>query len=206
MTHVSVPVVLALPTREVVGADPRPDGLPEPQLRRWEALRRTEDRADFLAARVLAARAVRCLLGVGDEVTFAQRCPGCGAEGHGPPVVTSHDASVSWAHAHGVVAAAAARAGCLGVDVERLAPEEVVDEHLGVTARAFVRGEALVKAGLFDLDTALRTPLDWPWGGRREVAGSIVEDLDVGVEGFSGAVARRPSEESGKGAGPGMVT
>lgn len=206
MGTVSLPVVLVVPTRQVVGEDPRPHDLPEPQLRRWEGLRRSEDRSDFLAARVLAARAVRSLLGVADEVTFAQHCTTCGGQDHGPPEVTSHVATVSWSHAHGVVAATAARAGRLGVDVERLGPDDVVDEHLGVTARAFVRGEAMVKAGLFDLDAALSAPLGWPWGHRREVDGCTVQDLDVGLSGFCGAVAWRPSGEGTKGTAAPVVT
>lgn len=191
MGAVTAPVILVVPTRRVVGERSVPTGLPEPQRRRWARLVRAEDRADFLAARILAACAVQARLGTSDQVIFAQHCAGCGADDHGRPEVTSHRAQVSWAHAHGVVAAAAARDGDLGVDVERLHPDDVVDEGIGLTGRAFVRGEALIKAGLHDLDSALRAPLGWRWGQVREVDGYTVRDLDVGVDGFCGAVAWR---------------
>ncbi|RYG78428.1 hypothetical protein EU513_02080 [Yimella sp. RIT 621] len=190
------PVVLI--QRSVVRLHPEPDPLrliSGSDRARWERLRRPCDRHDFLAARLLARDAVAQICGPGPAADFVQRCDSC-AGPHGRPVVTNHDVSVSWAHAHGFSAAAACRGDRLGVDIDLLDPDLLVPD-VGVTGRAFVRAEALVKAGAFDLDVVLELArhgeLGWP-GGRRDVYGLVVEDVPTGFDGVIAAVAwRRPT-------------
>ncbi|REF29923.1 hypothetical protein [Calidifontibacter indicus] len=104
--------------------------------------------------------------------------------------------SVSWAHARGFSVAAACRGDKLGVDIDLLDPDLLVPD-VGVTGRAFVRAEALVKAGAFDLDVVLELArhreLGWP-GDRRDVYGLVVEDVPTGFDRVIAAVAwRRPT-------------
>lgn len=181
------PVVLVARSAQVLVDVPDPVSILAPEVKqRWERLRVPQDHVDFLAARWLAQAAVAQLTGVA-RVRFVQRCDGCGSSAHGAPSVEGIDVGVSWAHAGGVVAAAAAH-GPVGVDVEtKVGADEPVDPSSSVTGRAFVRAEALVKLGHFDLDTGLAANLDWPWGSTRDVDGVTVRDLDP-PEGI-GAVA-----------------
>lgn len=131
-------------------------------------LRHAGDRADFTAARLLAAVAHCALTGAplaaGDIV---QRCDACGGP-HGRPLPSAVGIHLSWSHAHGRVAAAAAL-DRLGVDVDApVRPSgELLAQTLSPTERRIVAAsadpdavfllawtakEALVKAGAADLD------------------------------------------------------
>lgn len=138
------------------------------------------DREDFVAARLLARVAV---LRHQDEpittdalrlIEFVQRCETCGGP-HGRPIVRGRDdLQVSWAHAKGVVAAAISP-WRVGVDVERMAPEPPPGMSGDGSAPWLVwaRAEAVTKAGIADLETALSWVawLDGPAvGGGRQVA------------------------------------
>lgn len=138
--------------------------LPPAQRLRWSRLQRAQDRWDFLAARVAAARLVGQLAGV-DPVTvrFEQRCGRCGGA-HGRPRTTWPPGwHVSWSHAAGWVAAAVSDRPC-GIDAEPvtdqlvitsvLGPEEARElsvieagpERTSAFTRLWVRKEALAKA------------------------------------------------------------
>jgi 4'-phosphopantetheinyl transferase len=94
---------------------------------RAAAFRFESDRADFLAAHVLARICVAYLLGASPgAITLAQRCDSCGGEHGRPYVVGRPKTEVSWSHARGYVTAAAAPVP-VGVDVE-------VVGHTGVTS------------------------------------------------------------------------
>lgn len=88
---------------------------------RFTALRREEDRQDFLAARVLAKLAMSKVTGLPLElVTIEQFCADCNRSGHGKPFFPTHpELSVSWSHQNGIVMAAVATCD-IGVDVETL--------------------------------------------------------------------------------------
>ncbi len=159
-----------------------PHPLSATEQQRHDALVRPQDRMDFVAARALAARAA-ARVGVADA-RFEQTCARCGGP-HGRPRIVGSDVAVSWSHTAGWVAAVAADHGPVGIDIEAVAPDDELP--LGRTGREFVRGEALVKAGLFDLDEALRTRLDWGFGGQRTYAGFVVRDLAHGP--LIGAIA-----------------
>ncbi|GAB3587634.1 hypothetical protein GCM10027579_25430 [Calidifontibacter terrae] len=160
---------------EPSGSGLSPDHLSAPERDRWSRLLRSQDRDDFVAARALAARAAAAL-GVPDA-RFEQRCERCGGP-HGRPRIIDSDLAVSWSHTGGWVAAVAASAGPVGIDIEAGAPD--TELAMGRSGRSFVRGEALVKAGVFDLDEALRTPLEWPTGEQQAYAGFLVVDLAHG--------------------------
>lgn len=145
--------------------------LNEQERHRLQTLRRSSDRADYLAAHLLArAMVARATVADPFSIMLAQRCPECGSDTHGVPRVIGHDRlAVSWSHTAG--AAAAATGGQdVGVDAER-----VLDQHwtavVGTTmteaereaihlspapavafTRLWVRKEALVKAGRFRLN------------------------------------------------------
>lgn len=160
-------LVLVAATARVLAALPDEPLAPETAERR-DRLRATADRDDFTAARLLATAAHRAL---SDEPFAAgrlvQRCDTCGGP-HGRPRPTSAGLHLSWSHAHGVVAAAAAP-GRLGVDVEtgmrrgdhpiatalsaaerRLRSESADPETAFLLA--WTAKEALVKAGVAELD------------------------------------------------------
>ena len=108
-------VVVVARTRDVLGVLPGgPLGRAAEARRR--ALRSQADRDDFVAARLLAARALQ-EAGAGDVALAAlqQRCAVCGGA-HGRPLPVS-GLQVSWSHSRGWVAAAASPAP-VGVDVE----------------------------------------------------------------------------------------
>jgi 4'-phosphopantetheinyl transferase len=145
-------------------------------------LRTPADRADFTAARLLAAAAHRSLTGERIAVAeIVQRCEECGGP-HGRPLATAAGARLSWSHAGGVVAAAAAFER-IGVDVEPLpadtgvgllhiAPTALTPEEGRIVERApdpaaafllaWTAKEALTKAGAARLDdfAALRVLAD----------------------------------------------
>jgi 4'-phosphopantetheinyl transferase len=127
------------------------------------------DRADFVAAHLLARLCAADLLGVlVTDVTIVQRCPVCAGPHGRPSIVEAPTLGVSWSHADGHVAALCGP-GPLGVDLElasgpsrpsamchALAPAEAAwvraapDPDAAFT-RLWVRKEALIKAGLVSL-------------------------------------------------------
>ncbi|MDR0431734.1 MAG: hypothetical protein LBH48_00220 [Bifidobacteriaceae bacterium] len=131
---------------------------------RASALRDRADADAFIAARLLARHSI-CRLRRPDAalpLRLDQSCPTCGGTDHGRPLPLHDDLHVSWAHARGVVAAAASPAP-IGVDIEPLSaadqcaavwPEEVSTPAAELLAR-WVEAEAAVKCGLLTLDEVL---------------------------------------------------
>lgn len=141
---------------------------------RRDRLRHERDRAAYVAAHTLVRICAGELLGApAGDITVAQQCPGCGKIDHGRPyVVDAPDVHVSLSHTRGWVAAIAAERPC-GIDIERVRPVSpaVVRRVLARSEQAWVaeqpdpvrafatlwaRKEALVKAGIGDLDLASR--------------------------------------------------
>lgn len=159
--------------------------LDDSELRRAARFRFPSDRADFLAAHLLARACVGAMLHLpATSIDLVQRCAACGGEHGRPMVVGRPDTHVSWAHARGYAAVAAASVP-VGVDVEVLGATSVTADLaemvLGATGaatilagadpeRAFLRQwtrrECLVKLGLITLDRigtlALADPPDLP--------------------------------------------
>ncbi len=151
---------------------------PMPSLQPYERARaarfvRDRDVTDYIAAHLLAREVVAASMDVDlTVVEFAQTCGQCGGTDHGRPSVLADPAvAVSWSHARGVVAAAAARAYAVGVDTERACGWTSVMSLIDATAtpaeaagirastdpesaflRLWTRKEALVKAGALTLD------------------------------------------------------
>ena len=140
---------------------------------RAEGFVRAGDRADYIAAHVLARRCAALVLGTAPErLTLVQRCPACGQAGHGPPsIAEAPHLRLSLAHTRRYVAAVADTTE-VAVDAERLATLTTVGGVAGsvlTTAeqdlvhasaepeltfvRIWVRKESLVKLGLATLDT-----------------------------------------------------
>ena len=187
------PVVRWGRSREVLASLRHPESVLTPPWRtRWERLRNSQDRDDFLAARVLIFELLR-EVGVSTDVRVEQGCAQCGRPGHGQPWVVDSSGqrsewAISWAHSRGTVAAAAGVTPSLGIDLERALPDALIAPELDVSGRHFVRAEALVKAGAFDLDAGLAANLTWPWGTAGESCGRQVRDLAIG-DGLIGALA-----------------
>ncbi|GHA89624.1 4'-phosphopantetheinyl transferase superfamily protein [Streptomyces termitum] len=137
------------------------------ELRRLDAVRVPARRDDVLAARLLLRLCAARLTGRPlADAGPAQRCPGCGRDGHGRPYLPGDPGiGLSLSHADGVVAAAAGH-GPVGVDVEPAArrpgpprvlrglltePEireaEAAPDQGAALLRAWVRAEARFKAG-----------------------------------------------------------
>jgi len=154
-------------------------GLDEVERRRCERLVRADDRARFVAGRLLARRAVAGELGCAPgDVRIVQRCAVCGGA-HGKPRVAGHAGlGLSIAHAGEHVVVAVARGRDVGIDVERVGPyEDLAGRDAGVLhdaeravlaalapaerARAFcsywTRKEALLKASGEGLTVELAT-------------------------------------------------
>lgn len=196
---------------DVLAATPDAQRLLTPEWRsRWERFRQSQDADDFLAARVAAyqlladlapAAASRDVLVIDqlviDQHVIEQRCDGCGRGGHGRPRVLGAGGkqsklAISWAHSHGVVAVASGMADGLGIDLERADPDRPIAPEVDVPGRHFVRAEALVKAGAFDLDAGLQADLSWPWGGVERYQNFLVRDVPVDGDGLLAVVAWRP--------------
>ena len=146
-------------------------------VRRRADFRHAQDGDDHVAARILARLLLASTVAPTrpEEWELTQECPDprCRRpDPHGRPsarlaagrtaseaVRADADAvAVSWSHAHGVLACAVAvGAGRIGVDAETVRP---VPPLPGRGWRAWVRGEALVKAGCTDLDAVLDLPLE----------------------------------------------
>ena len=170
--------------------------LTEPERARAAAFHRAADRDDFVAAHALVRACCAWAYGMPMSVPVVQRCPTCGGD-HGHPQLPSHpEISVSWSHASGRVAAAAAD-GPVGIDIEPLdhaaGSGEVLDSFGTAQERTlvqiqrepdeaalllWVRKESLVKLGLVDLDQ-LRTidlsalPMHVAVGGRCTAYGDL---------------------------------
>ncbi|MET9768650.1 4'-phosphopantetheinyl transferase superfamily protein [Streptomyces sp. NPDC006415] len=165
-------VALVATTAEVLAHPELGEGLLAPwERRRLAGIRVPGRRDDVLAARLLlrlcASRATGLEPG---DVEPAQRCPGCGRDGHGRPYLPDRPGlGVSFSHADGL-AAAAAGPGPVGIDVEpltrrpgpvsvlrRLLPQDEVDAACAepdpgpALLRLWVRREALFKAGRDDV-------------------------------------------------------
>jgi len=142
--------------------------LTDTERARLERLCAAEDRAAFATAHLLVRECAGELLGVaGRGLVIAQSCATCGQEGHGRPTIVGHpEVHVSLSHTRGCVAAIAARAPC-GIDVEAVhrapVPGGVLTDREASWVRSeadpalaftslWVRKEALVKAGLGDLE------------------------------------------------------
>jgi 4'-phosphopantetheinyl transferase len=173
---VTVPegALLAGSTVAVAVSDAEQGWLTGPERARADALVRPGDRADYIAAHVLARRCAALVLGLppGQRLTLVQRCPECGREGHGRPgIAGAPQLRLSLAHTRGYVAAAADTRS-VAVDAERLAARTTLAELVGAVLtpaeqdvvrdspspelafiRIWVRKESLVKLGLATLDT-----------------------------------------------------
>lgn len=153
-------------TAELVddGAPATGSDLSDPELARWRRLRLARDRDDFVAARRLARLLVSALDGTDGPWRLAQVCDVCGGP-HGRPRVEGRpELHVSWAHAQGLVAAAASL-GPVGIDVELARSEPPFDDDPGPRSQRWLRWtrmEALVKRGDGTLDAALNWPLAGP--------------------------------------------
>ncbi|MFH9132633.1 4'-phosphopantetheinyl transferase family protein [Streptomyces sp. NPDC017524] len=140
------------------------------ERRRLAGIRVPRRRDDVVAARLLLRLCASRATGLSpDAVEPAQRCPGCGRDGHGRPYLPDHPGlGASFSHADGL-AAAAVGPGPVGIDVEpltrrpgppsvlrRLLPEAEVDAARAepdpgpALLRLWVRREALFKAGRDD--------------------------------------------------------
>jgi phosphopantetheinyl transferase len=151
------------------------DRLVGPELARWQAFHRQEDRDRFATGAVLLRRALRAA--TGDPAAMPQRrCEDCGGRDHGPVTVAGRHAGtvgVSLSHSgQRVVVAVALGAVRIGVDVERVrdrlagltrmmcteqeAAADLAAAHpaLALTTR-WVRKEAVLKAA----HTGLRVPM-----------------------------------------------
>lgn len=157
------------------------DALTSVERGRALAFARPEDRADFVAAHLLARDCVARLVRVpATAVVLGQACERCGGPHGRPFVVGRPEVFVSWAHSAGhVVAAAAGRP--VGADLETRehavpgGPDEELLRRTGTAAeRALVRAdpdpraaflrlwvlkEALVKVGVMSLDDFAVTDL-----------------------------------------------
>ena len=163
---------------------------------RAAALTREADRADFVAARLLARVLVaRHLGGEAAEVRFAQTCERCGGP-HGRPQVVGGGVHVGWAHSAGVVASTVDVVPC-AVDVQSVAALRGGVLPLGVLAAAerawldaqpdrprsfaelWVRKELLVKLGDLTIDGASRVDVTPALAGA-PVLGRTLVAVDTG--------------------------
>lgn len=164
-------VALVATTGEVLAHPQLDERLLAPwERRRLAGIRVPGRRDDVVAARLLLRLCASRVTGLAPaEVEPAQRCPGCGRDGHGRPYLPGHPVlGVSFSHADGL-AAAAVGPGPVGIDVEpltrrpgplpvlrRMLPEDEVDAACAepdpgpALLRLWVRREALFKAGRDD--------------------------------------------------------
>ncbi|OWA21112.1 4'-phosphopantetheinyl transferase family protein [Streptomyces sp. CS057] len=161
-------VALVATTAEVLAHPELDERLLAPwERRRLAGIRVPARRDDVVAARLLLRLCASRVTGLPPAaVEPAQRCPGCGRDGHGRPYLPDHpELGVSYSHADGL-AAAAVGPGPVGIDVEPLArrpgplsvlrrmlPKDEVDAARAgpdpgpALLRLWVRREALFKAG-----------------------------------------------------------
>ncbi|MFI7083434.1 4'-phosphopantetheinyl transferase family protein [Streptomyces anulatus] len=170
-------VALVATTAEVLAHPELDERLLAPwERRRLAGIRVPARRDDVVAARLLLRLCASRVTGLPpDAVEPAQRCPGCGRDGHGRPYLPDHpELGVSYSHADGL-AAAAVGPGPVGIDVEpltrrpgplavlrRMLPEGEVDaartgpDPGPALLRLWVRREALFKAG-FEVGAGARS-------------------------------------------------
>ncbi|MET8057904.1 4'-phosphopantetheinyl transferase family protein [Streptomyces microflavus] len=210
-------VALVATTAEVLSCREVDEAMLAPwERRRLAGIRVPARRDDVVAARLLLRLAVSRASGLPPgEVRPAQRCPGCGQEGHGRPYLRGRPGiGVSYSHADGL-AAAVAGPGPVGIDVEpvtrrpgprsvlrRLLPAAEVDAACAepdpgpALLRLWVRREALFKAG--DDDVRLTS-----WTDRRRAAVVALAGMDPAPVFLSvGPLLRRaPVPPSGRSGG-----
>lgn len=167
------PLAMLAATAEVLARPDADERLLAPYERaRADRFRRPQDRADYVAAHLLLRFCAAAHLDVDPAlIALAQRCPGCGLDGHGRPLLTDRpDVHLSLSHTNGIIAAAAGPVP-VGVDVEHLGPRtndpadlrhvlspaeaELVRLHPDPTRaflRLWVRKEAHIKLGRATLD------------------------------------------------------
>ncbi|WP_069743409.1 4'-phosphopantetheinyl transferase superfamily protein [Streptomyces sp. EN23] len=196
-------VALVATTAEVLAHPELDEGLLAPwERRRLAGIRVPTRRDDVLAARLLLRLCASRATGLSPrDVGPAQRCPGCGRDGHGRPYLPDHPGvGVSYSHADGL-AAAAVGPGPVGIDVEpltrrlgpvsvlrRLLPHDEVDaagaepDPGPALLRLWVRREALFKAGRDDVRLA-------EWTDRRRAAVVAL----AGADGARRALSPAPS-------------
>ncbi|MFD5204002.1 4'-phosphopantetheinyl transferase family protein [Streptomyces sp. NPDC058375] len=193
-------VVLVATTAEVLAHPELDERLLAPwERRRLAGIRVPARRDDVLAARLLLRLCASRITGLPPRaVEPAQRCPGCGRDGHGRPYLPDHPGlGASFSHADGL-AAAVVGPGPVGIDVEpltrrpgpvsvlrRLLPHDEVDAACAepdpgpALLRLWVRREALFKAGRDDVRLTA-------WTDRRRAAVVALAGAD-GAEGVDGA-------------------
>ncbi|SCE44059.1 4'-phosphopantetheinyl transferase [Streptomyces sp. Termitarium-T10T-6] len=168
-------------------------------------------RDDVVAARLLLRLCASRVTGLPPRgVAPAQRCPGCGRDGHGRPYLPDHPGlGVSYSHADGL-AAAVVGPGPVGIDVEpltrrpgpvsvlrRLLPHDEVDAALAgpdpgpALLRMWVRREALFKAGTDDVRLT-------EWTDRARAAVVALAGADGAHRALSPARSPAPAPPSGR--------
>ncbi|MFE6914892.1 4'-phosphopantetheinyl transferase family protein [Streptomyces rubiginosohelvolus] len=174
-------VALVATTAEVLAHPELDEDLLAPwERRRLAGIRVPARRDDVVAARLLLRLCASRATGLPPrEVAPAQRCPGCGQDGHGRPYLPDHPGlGASFSHADGLAAAVVAP-GPVGIDVEpltrrpgpvpvlrRLLPHDEVDAACAepdpgpALLRLWVRREALFKAGRDDVRLTTWTDRD----------------------------------------------
>ncbi|NUV66071.1 4'-phosphopantetheinyl transferase family protein [Streptomyces sp. CAI-121] len=192
-------VALVATTAEVLAHPELDEGLLAPWERhRLAGIRVPGRRDDVVAARLLLRLCASRVTGLPPRgVAPAQRCPGCGRDGHGRPYLPDHPGlGVSYSHADGL-AAAVVGPGPVGIDVEpltrrpgpvpvlrRLLPHDEVDAARAgpdpgpALLRLWVRREALFKAGTDDVRLT-----EWTDRGRA----AVVALAGAGADGAAGA-------------------
>ncbi|MFJ9318864.1 4'-phosphopantetheinyl transferase family protein [Streptomyces globisporus] len=212
----AAPVALVATTAEVLAHPELDAGLLAPWERhRLAGIRVPARRDDVVAARLLLRLCASRVTGLPPRaVEPAQRCPGCGRDGHGRPYLPDHPGlGASFSHADGL-AAAVVGPGPVGIDVEpltrrpgpvpvlrRLLPHDEVDAACAepdpgpALLRLWVRREALFKAGRDDV------PLT-AWTDRRRAAVVALAAADgaTGATGVGGA-CRGAGTDGATGAG-----
>ncbi|ROV70355.1 4'-phosphopantetheinyl transferase family protein [Streptomyces globisporus] len=174
------------------------------ERRRLAGIRVPARRDDVVAARLLLRLCASRVTGLPPrDVTPAQRCPGCGRDGHGRPYLSDRPGlGASFSHADGL-AAAVVGPGPVGIDVEpltrrpgpasvlrRLLPHDEVDAACAepdpgpALLRLWVRREALFKAGRDDVPLTVWTDrfraAVVALAGADGVAGAPVPSLSLG--------------------------
>ncbi|WP_329154774.1 4'-phosphopantetheinyl transferase superfamily protein [Streptomyces anulatus] len=202
--------------------------LDEDMLAPWERRRLTGIRVparrdDVVAARLLLRLCASRVTGLPpDAVEPAQRCPGCGRDGHGRPYLPDHpELGVSYSHADGL-AAAAVGPGPVGIDVEpltrrpgplavlrRMLPENEVDAACATPdpgpalLRLWVRQEALFKAG-FEVGSGARSEAGrddarlTAWTDHRIAAVVALAGADGALGGVLSILSSGPAPPSGR--------
>ncbi|MCW2813500.1 MAG: hypothetical protein JWN84_955 [Nocardioides sp.] len=178
---------------------------------RAAALTREADRADFVAARLLARVLVARHVGTDPaQVRFAQTCAQCGGP-HGRPQVVGHDVHVGWAHSAGVVAATVDDVRC-AVDVQSVAALRGGELPLGVLTTAertwldgqpdrprsfaglWIRKELLVKLGDLTLDGVSRVDVTPSLVGAPVLGRTLVAVDTGGLDAVAALASERPGD------------